>query len=92
MRAETYGRWAEGRKAGSWWADGSASRSHANIIARAGRFYLADHSTNGTYVRPFGADEMFVHRDEVLLRGVGSIRLGRTFSDSEGPTLEYRVT
>lgn len=73
-------------------ADTSASRSHADIIARAGRFYLADHSTNGTYVRPLGADEMFVHRDEVLLRGVGSIRLGRAFSDPEGPTLEYRVT
>ena len=72
--------------------DSSASRSHANIIARAGRFYLADHSTNGTYVRPLGADEMFVHRDEVLLRGIGSIRLGRAFSDPEGPTLEYRVT
>lgn len=73
-------------------ADGSASRLHATIIARAGRFYLADHSTNGTYVRPLGSDEMFVHRDEVLLRGVGSIRLGRPFSDRDGPTLEYRVT
>jgi hypothetical protein len=71
--------------------DKSASRSHADIVARGGRFYLADHSTNGTYVRPLGGDEMFVHRDEALLRGVGAIRLGRAFSDPDGPTLEYRV-
>jgi adenylate cyclase len=73
-------------------ADGSASRTHADITARAGRFYLADRSTNGTYVRPLGGDEMFVHRDEVLLGGMGAIRLGRAFSDPEGPTLEYRIT
>jgi class 3 adenylate cyclase len=73
-------------------ADTSASRSHADIVARGGRFYLADHSTNGTYVRPLGGDELFVHRDEALLRGVGAIRLGRAFSDPEGPTLEYRIT
>ena len=72
-------------------ADESASRSHADIVARGGRFYLADHSTNGTYVRPDGGDEIFVHRDEVLLRGLGAIRLGRVFSDPDGPTLEYRV-
>ena len=73
-------------------ADDSASRAHADISARAGRFYLADHSTNGTYVRSVGGDAMFVHRDEVLLGGAGAIRLGRAFTDPEGPTLEYRVT
>lgn len=72
--------------------DASASRSHADVIGRGGRFYLADHSTNGTYVRPLGGDEMFVQRDEVLLVGSGMIRLGRTFSDPDGPTLHYRVT
>ena len=71
--------------------DSSVSRSHADIIGRGGRFYLADHSTNGTFVRPLGGDEMFVHRDEVLLGGTGVIRLGRAFSDPDGPTLYYRV-
>jgi len=72
--------------------DTSASRFHADIIVRGGRFYLSDHSTNGTYVRPDGGVEMFVHRDEVLLGGEGTIRLGRTSSDPEGPTLRYRVS
>ncbi|MFP3947614.1 MAG: adenylate/guanylate cyclase domain-containing protein [Longimicrobiales bacterium] len=72
-------------------ADGSVSRSHADITARGGRFYLEDHSTNGTWIRPLGADEIFVHRDQVLLIGKGAIRLGRRFSDPEGPTLKYRV-
>jgi class 3 adenylate cyclase len=72
--------------------DNSASRVHADIIGRAGRFYLADRSTNGTYLRPLGGVEIFVHRDEVLLGGTGLIRLGRPFSDPDGPTLEYRVT
>jgi adenylate cyclase len=72
-------------------SDSSASRLHADVVGRGGRFYLADHSTNGTYVRPLGGDVMFVHRDEVLLGGTGAIRLGRAFSDPEGPTLHYRV-
>jgi adenylate cyclase len=71
--------------------DSSASRAHADIVGRSGRFYLSDHSTNGTYVRPVGGDVMFVHRDEVLLGGAGAIRLGRTFADPEGLTLQYRV-
>jgi pSer/pThr/pTyr-binding forkhead associated (FHA) protein len=54
----------------------SASRRHANITSRGGRFYLADHSTNGTYVRQVQGDEMAVHRDEILLNGSGFIRLG----------------
>ena len=72
-------------------ADTSASRSHAQITVRAGRFYISDHSTNGTYVRPDGGDVLFVHRDEVLLNGQGTIRLGRAFSDPDGLTLEYRI-
>lgn len=72
-------------------ADSSASRNHADIVPRGGRFYLRDHSTNGTYVRPRGGEEMFVHRDEILLGGRGSIRLGRSFAEPEGPALEYRV-
>jgi hypothetical protein len=71
--------------------DAAASRAHASVCARHGRFYLTDHSTNGTYVHPFGEGEIFVHRDEVLLRGCGEIRLGRSVSEADGPALRYEV-
>ncbi len=54
----------------------SASRKHAKITSRGGRFYLIDHSTNGTHVRQADGRELVVHRDEVLLAGAGHIRLG----------------
>ncbi|HEX9886934.1 MAG TPA: adenylate/guanylate cyclase domain-containing protein [Longimicrobiales bacterium] len=72
-------------------ADELASRYHATVRARAARFYLADHSANGTYVRPEGQEEIFVHRDEVLLQGHGSLRLGRSFHAGDGPTVKYWV-
>jgi class 3 adenylate cyclase len=62
----------------------SASRAHADILTRGGRFYLDDHSTNGTYIRPEGANEIFVHRDQALLQGSGLIRLGEPIS-VQGP-------
>jgi class 3 adenylate cyclase len=71
--------------------DAAASRSHASVSARHGRFYLVDHSTNGTYVLPAGESEIFVHRDEVLLRGSGEIRLGRSAAEGAEPALEYGV-
>jgi len=71
--------------------DAAASRTHASVSARHGRFYLSDHSTNGTYVLPDGEPEIFVHRDEVLLRGTGEIRLGRSATEGGGPAVRYGV-
>lgn len=71
--------------------DAAASRSHASVSARHGRFYLVDHSTNGTYVLPSGEPEIFVHRDEVLLRGSGEVRLGRSVTEGGGPAVRYEV-
>lgn len=69
----------------------AASRAHADVLARGGRFYLDDHSTNGTYVRPEGANEIFVHRDQVLLQGEGLIRLGEPISVKGPLDIEYRT-
>ncbi len=69
----------------------SASRAHANVACRGGRFYLDDHSTNGTYVRPEGANEIFVHRDQVLLQGSGLIRLGEPISVQGPLDIEYKT-
>lgn len=71
--------------------DTEASRAHAVITARSGRFYLADHSTNGTYVLPNDGTEIFIHRDEILLQGAGAIRLGGAFSEVGPLDIEYRI-
>jgi class 3 adenylate cyclase len=69
----------------------AASRAHADILTRGGRFYLDDHSTNGTYIRPEGANEIFVHRDQALLQGSGLIRLGEPIAVRGPLDLEYRT-
>ncbi len=70
----------------------SASREHAKITARSGRFYLVDHSTNGTYVRRAGEDEIAVHRDEVLLTGSGFIRLGDPLSEEGALDIAFETS
>jgi adenylate cyclase len=61
--------------------DHLASRRHLRIECRRGRYYLVDHSTNGTYVRSEGGGCAFVRRDETVLQGRGQVSLGRTFGD-----------
>ena len=53
------------------------SRSHARIEHRRGRFYLVDHSSNGTYIQRPGEEVVFIKRDETQLSGSGIISLGR---------------
>ena len=70
----------------------SASRLHAKITTRSGRFYLVDHSTNGTFVRQAGDDEISVHIDEVLLTGSGFIRLGAPLSEEGALDIAFRTS
>ena len=69
----------------------SASRNHAKITPRGGRFYLVDHSTNGTYVLQANGDELVVHRDEILLAGSGHIRLGDPLSEPGPLDIAFEV-
>jgi adenylate cyclase len=53
------------------------SRRHASIECVSGKFFLHDHSTNGTYVTEAGAaDVMLVQREIYQLKGTGAISLG----------------
>lgn len=67
-----------------------ASRLHARIEYRRGKFFLVDQSTNGTYVRN-DADEGFLRREEALLAGSGAISLGRPFAEQPQDLVEYEV-
>jgi adenylate cyclase len=69
----------------------SASRAHARIVRRGTRFYLEDHSTNGTYMKPNDGNEIFVHRDEVQLQGAGRIRLGEPVSVKGPLDIEFET-
>jgi adenylate cyclase len=67
-----------------------ASRLHARIEYRRGKFFLVDQSTNGTYLRG-AASEAFLRREEALLDCSGAISLGRPFAEQPHELVEYEV-
>ena len=54
----------------------AASRVHATIECKQGKYVLEDVSTNGTYVIKNGQPFVFVHRDSVTLDGAGILATG----------------
>jgi adenylate cyclase len=58
-----------------------ASRQHAQIECRGGKFIFIDQSTNGSYVFTEDGRKSFIHREAFPLSGSGSISLGQ---DTEG--------
>jgi hypothetical protein len=57
-----------------------ASRHHAQLIFRKGKFVLIDQSTNGTFVKTQGGKEVYVQSEAVPLSGSGFISLGKAVS------------
>jgi adenylate cyclase len=54
----------------------TASRVHARIEYRRGKFVLIDQSTNGTCVAMEGKKSLFVHNEEIVLGARGFMSLG----------------
>jgi class 3 adenylate cyclase len=52
------------------------SRRHASIECVSGKFFLQDHSTNGTYVAERDSSPVLVHRELLQLKQPGLISLG----------------
>jgi adenylate cyclase len=52
------------------------SRRHASVECAAGKFFLHDHSTNGTYVAEGPTSPVLVHREIFQLKESGVISLG----------------
>jgi class 3 adenylate cyclase len=67
-------------------SDRAASRYHATIEVRGDRFVLVDHSSNGTFVSPTGAEEIRLRQEEMILPPRGRIGLGSAIS-AEGVTI-----
>jgi len=69
--------------------DKMASRVHCKIEFRRGNFFLVDQSTNGTYVT-VGADaEILLKREQIMLRGRGTICLGHTALSSDAELVSF---
>lgn len=64
------------------------SRLHARIEYRKGNFILTDQSINGTFVRIEG-QEQFVRRDNVTLKGEGTIGLGQGLDPGEPDAIVF---
>ena len=70
-----------GKKADVVVDDAMASREHARIECRRGKFVLTDMSTNGTYlITPEGPS--YLRREELVLTGEGRIALGRQLAEA----------
>lgn len=68
-----------------------ASRNHAHIEYRRGKFVIVDCSTNGTFVRNAQTQAVYIRREELPLIGQGSINLGVSFEKSEHYIINYKV-
>lgn len=69
-----------------------ASRRHSRIELRFGKFIIADQSTNGTFIRSSDGSVLHITREETVLRGTGSISLGRAFAEHPTELVEYSIT
>jgi class 3 adenylate cyclase len=70
-------------------ADRLASRLHGRIERRRDKFVLVDQSSNGTWVTLEGEREIELHREELLLRGRGSISFGHPYAADPTETLAF---
>jgi adenylate cyclase len=70
--------------------DDLASRQHARVEYRFGKFVLVDHSVNGTYLRFRDGQVIRLAQEETILHGSGSISLGRPFGEATD-TAEFLV-
>jgi class 3 adenylate cyclase len=69
----------------------NVSRHHARIFLRQGKFVIADESANGTYLRMPRRAEVYLHREEFILLGRGSISLGQSVAESGDDAILFEV-
>lgn len=70
-------------------ASPSASRVHARIASRNGRFVFIDQSTNGSYVRTDDGNVVYLRGKELLLWGSGIISLGAAPDENTGHWVSF---
>ncbi|MBF0189423.1 MAG: adenylate/guanylate cyclase domain-containing protein [Magnetococcales bacterium] len=71
--------------------DTMASRLHAKIEFRRGRFMLVDQSTNGTFVHTKEGENLVIHRDEHVIQGEGVIGMGRKVTPNDPLSIHFSM-
>jgi class 3 adenylate cyclase len=69
--------------------DKRASRNHGKIERRGDKFVLSDISTNGTFVVFNGEPELFVRREDLVLRGSGRISFAASSNSEAADIAEF---
>lgn len=70
--------------------DPTASRHHARVELRGGKFVLIDQSSYGTFVTISGGSEIRLRREEMILHGSGAIAFGHSARDTADDVVEFR--
>lgn len=70
-------------------SDPMASRRHAKIELRAGKFVLVDQSSNGTFVIIGSAEEIRLKREEMILYGSGRFAFGHSTAEPGAEVIEF---
>jgi class 3 adenylate cyclase len=68
-----------------------ASRQHASIEFRRGKFVLTDRSTNGTFIVPDGGSVIHLRREELVLQGSGAIGFGEMPKEMSSASARYEI-
>lgn len=69
-----------------------ASRQHAQLELRFGKFIITDQSVNGTHVR-FGDGRMTsINSETLVLHGAGYISLGQTYADNPTELIQFAIS
>jgi adenylate cyclase len=68
--------------------DPKASRRHARIESRRGKFVIIDQSVNGTYVH-IGDEQIVLLREELILYSHGSISFGHRADSTGAAVVEF---
>jgi adenylate cyclase len=69
-------------------SDHRASRRHCTIERKLDNWVLSDHSTNGSFVTFEGDREIAVRRQDLVLHGMGMLKVG--FADEQADALPLR--
>jgi class 3 adenylate cyclase len=69
--------------------DRRASRQHARIEKRRDKFLIVDESSNGTFVTLAGEAEIYLRREELVLRKSGRIGVGHRAGEQDTTTLDF---
>lgn len=70
----------------------SASRVHAIVEFKNGKFFLKDQSLNGTYIYTKSGPLRYVRREEVALEKKGFIALGQEMPESDLMIIQFERT